>query len=189
VAIRHGTHGGYYQHKRQNIAVCDECQAARREYARGYREANKAEIRRKNNAWYAANRDRELEKRRAYYEDNREARAEYQKVYYAANRERQLERHRGYRKSDSFVQRERERRLVKQFGITVAEYDQMVMARCGTCDVCGGVSPGQKALAIDHDHETGKVRGLLCGNCNTGIGNLRDSSELLGRARAYLTAR
>lgn len=57
----------------------------------------------------------------------------------------------------------------------------------GLCDICGEPSAEpHPRLHIDHDHETGELRGLLCHNCNTAIGLLRDSSELVMQAAAYL---
>lgn len=54
------------------------------------------------------------------------------------------------------------------------------------CECCNK-PPGQKSLALDHDHETGKFRGWLCGNCNLGIGKLGDNSHGIIRALNYLT--
>lgn len=57
----------------------------------------------------------------------------------------------------------------------------------GLCDICSGQSdPGRTRLTIDHDHETGEFRGLLCSNCNRAIGLLRDSSKQALAAAAYL---
>lgn len=53
------------------------------------------------------------------------------------------------------------------------------------CEVCGILVPG-KSLALDHCHDTGIVRGLLCQTCNTGIGHLKDNPELLRKAAIYL---
>jgi hypothetical protein len=55
----------------------------------------------------------------------------------------------------------------------------------GLCDICGGVPTGI-GLCIDHDHETGMVRGLLCNGCNIGLGGFRDNPRLLIRAADYL---
>ena len=64
----------------------------------------------------------------------------------------------------------------------------MLAAQDGKCAICGTTSTGnRKAFHVDHDHKTGKVRGLLCSNCNTGIGNLRDDIGLLNRAIEYLS--
>lgn len=54
-----------------------------------------------------------------------------------------------------------------------------------TCDICGR-EPKDRAHAVDHDHATGKLRGILCGPCNTALGMLRDSPDLMRRAAAYI---
>lgn len=57
----------------------------------------------------------------------------------------------------------------------------------GCCAICGDHQSNQaRSMAVDHCHETGRVRGLLCMKCNTGIGKLGDSPELLRKAIAYL---
>lgn len=66
--------------------------------------------------------------------------------------------------------------------ITEKQYIEMVESQGGMCAICRE-SP---IHAIDHDHQTGKFRGLLCGNCNKGIGLLRDNKSILQRAIDYL---
>lgn len=83
---------------------------------------------------------------------------------------------------------DKDRKLKKAYGIGYAEYKSMLAAQDGRCAICGTRDTGnRKAFHVDHCHDTGVVRGLLCGNCNSGIGNLRDNVELLQRAIEYLT--
>ena len=78
------------------------------------------------------------------------------------------------------------RHLKNTYGITLEEYDEM--AKDG-CNICGKTNEENKGhLAVDHDHETGKVRGILCVMCNLGLGNLGDNVEGLTRALEYLNA-
>lgn len=64
-----------------------------------------------------------------------------------------------------------------------------IVAPSQVCATCGVEKPETaKALAVDHDHDTGAVRGLLCANCNKGIGNLGDNVDTLIAAAAYLEA-
>ena len=85
----------------------------------------------------------------------------------------------------------RSAKLKYNYGITVEDYERMVEAQGGVCAICGKSSqeanPGhwKERLAVDHCHETGKVRGLLCNNCNAGIGHLGSESVALAAA-AYL---
>lgn len=83
-------------------------------------------------------------------------------------------------------------RLRKTFGITLAEYDAMLEAQGGVCPICCQPDNPMKGsgkvsrLAVDHDHTTGAVRGLLCATCNTAIGLLNDDPDATFRAFAYL---
>jgi hypothetical protein len=72
------------------------------------------------------------------------------------------------------------------YGITIDEYDSMVAAQGGGCAICGGQNWSGKSLSIDHNHNTNKVRGLLCNNCNTAIGLLGERIEVLASAINYL---
>lgn len=82
-----------------------------------------------------------------------------------------------------------------RFGITPDQYQEMLDSQNGVCAICEGPERSTdkkgsiKALAVDHDHATGAMRGLLCANCNKGIGNLGDNVDTLIAAAAYLAAR
>jgi hypothetical protein len=80
--------------------------------------------------------------------------------------------------------------LQKNYGITLEGYDRLLEGQDNGCAICGKTPEenGQR-LAVDHNHDTGKVRGLLCGQCNTGIGNLGDSPARLRLAIRYLEQR
>jgi hypothetical protein len=73
----------------------------------------------------------------------------------------------------------------KRYGVSLEEYEEMLRAQDGRCAICGD-PPGKRRLAIDHCHETGRVRGLLCVRCNTLIGQADDSVERLRQAVLYL---
>jgi len=77
--------------------------------------------------------------------------------------------------------------LQKQFGIGMKEYLDMHLAQEGKCAICHKESPDPgRVLGVDHDHKTEKIRGLLCTNCNLGLGNFQDNIELLKNAIQYL---
>ena len=79
--------------------------------------------------------------------------------------------------------------LCREYGLTIERYENLVAAQGGRCAICGAVTPGggRHYLAIDHDHTSGKVRGLLCNNCNVGLGCFRDNPKVLRRAASYIT--
>lgn len=76
--------------------------------------------------------------------------------------------------------------LKKKFGMTLDDYHEMLESQ-GGCAICGTKSPKpQRYFDVDHDHITGDVRGLLCRQCNAGIGQLKDDPEILQKAINYL---
>ncbi len=70
-----------------------------------------------------------------------------------------------------------------RYGLTEEEFKSLHEVQGGACAVCRRIS---KRLCIDHCHETGRIRGLLCYSCNSGLGQLGDDPELLERGVAYL---
>lgn len=83
------------------------------------------------------------------------------------------------------------RDLLKKFGITADDYKSKLAEQNGVCAICETISIPDKSgrayiLAVDHDHETRAVRGLLCRTCNVGIGYLKDRAALLRKAADYL---
>jgi len=78
--------------------------------------------------------------------------------------------------------------LMRSFGITLEEYNVMLKSQENVCKICGNTEPYNSSLAVDHCHSTGKVRGLLCSNCNRGLGFMQDSKVLLANAISYLSA-
>jgi hypothetical protein len=78
--------------------------------------------------------------------------------------------------------------LRSRYGIEMAEYDGILLAQGGRCAICNKKSEG-RSLVVDHNHETGQVRGLLCHHCNTALGLFRDDPINLSRAADYLLIR
>ncbi len=75
---------------------------------------------------------------------------------------------------------------LKQYGISGEEHKAMIEAAGGACEICNFKPSDALRLNIDHDHKTGKVRGMLCGKCNAGIGLFLDSENRLMNAIKYL---
>lgn len=79
------------------------------------------------------------------------------------------------------------RKRCAKFGITTERYFALISAQEGRCAICRiDFSTRKYAPAIDHCHKSGKVRGLLCLNCNSGIGKLREDVQILQKAIAYI---
>jgi len=78
-------------------------------------------------------------------------------------------------------------RLKYKYGISLEEYEHMLAAQCGRCAICGKHESNLYVrLSVDHNHKTGKVRGLLCRRCNSMLGFCDESVHLLQTAIAYL---
>lgn len=76
---------------------------------------------------------------------------------------------------------------MKKIGITQEQINHFYSVQSSRCAICFMTEEDHgKLLALDHNHATGKARGLLCQQCNTGLGNFRDDVSLLSRAIAYL---
>ena len=92
--------------------------------------------------------------------------------------------------SDPEQRAEHQRRMKykRVYGITIEDYDRMLEEQGGRCAICRTDTPGGSGarFAVDHNHETGEVRGLLCNNCNRGLGHLQDSVLILEQAIRYL---
>lgn len=91
------------------------------------------------------------------------------------------------------TERRRAAELPKMYGITAEDYDALLARQGGVCAICGQDEPSahgrtgrQFRLCVDHDHETGAVRGLLCQKCNRALGLLGDDATLIRKAVTYL---
>ena len=85
---------------------------------------------------------------------------------------------------DVWRSKRRNDHLLNEYGITEEEYNILLEKQRFGCAICGGC--GKRPLAVDHDHATGIIRGLLCDSCNIGLGNFQDSPNLLNLAIQYL---
>ncbi|MFC7217888.1 endonuclease VII domain-containing protein [Streptomyces polyrhachis] len=72
--------------------------------------------------------------------------------------------------------------LKSKYGITVAEREGLIAAQGGVCVIC----PSARPEHVDHDHGTGRVRGVLCFGCDAALGQFKDRPDAIGRAAAYV---
>lgn len=144
----------YAAHKEQELARC-----------KAYRETHKEERRARKKAWCEAHKEKKRAYDKAWHGAHREKMLVDHKTYYAAHKDEL---------KDAYLRRE--------YGITLEQYRAMFEAQAGACAICGKPENG-RVLAIDHNHETGEVRGLLCGTCNLALGVVE---HYLPGALAYL---
>jgi hypothetical protein len=93
-----------------------------------------------------------------------------------------------YQLTDKYKVKVRKTKWRKQgIEVTYTQYEQMIAASNGACEICGKTeNQFGKGMCVDHDHDTGTIRGILCTDCNMGVGNLKDDLDLLYKAVAYL---
>jgi hypothetical protein len=128
--------------------------------------------------WAAENQDSIKKARQKWLDSNYEKARDSQRKYKITNREKLKKDYRNWR-------------LKNQYGLTEEDFKELLIKQNGVCAICGQsetkVQHGKiQPLTVDHNHETGKVRGLLCFNCNIAIGKLKDSVVLLEQAIEYL---
>lgn len=121
---------------------------------------------------------------KVYYAKNREKIAQKERERYRNNRDKRLAQAKVW--SDNNPETRRKGHLKRRYGVTTEWYDQTLAKQEGGCAICGATCSTGRALAVDHDHETGQVRGLPCSNHNNMLGRAQDSVEILEKAIAYL---
>lgn len=89
---------------------------------------------------------------------------------------------------EAFRRQQRATAFRRKYGIELEQYEAMLESQSHCCAICGDMATPDQQLFVDHDHETGVVRGLLCLRCNTGIGMLGDDPDRLATAIRYLRA-
>lgn len=136
---------------------------ARKEYNKRWKEANPEKAREVHRIAQKKWRDK-----------NREAVKATVKAWAAENRDKVN----GYRRKQHFREK---------YGLTIEQRDELLQKQGGVCACCGATSPGNKyGWVVDHCHEVGIVRGILCHHCNVALGNVKDSAEHLYALITYL---
>jgi hypothetical protein len=113
---------------------------------------------------------------------------EYSKRHYEENRsDYQTKRAEWYQgNKEKHCMTTRNSRLKKNFGLTIDQYEEMLLSQGGVCKICHRPDPYGKRLAVDHCHKTGKNRGLLCIVCNQVLGKFEDDQKRFMAAAKYL---
>ena len=133
-----------------------------------WREKNKDKIK----SYYEANKEKICAQARQWAKDNPEA----------------IKRHRESKSwgSEWYRTTGRNATLLRTYGITEEEYEARIVAQGSKCAICGEPLDNSKTTHLNHNHETGELRGFLCMNCNNGIGKFKDRIDLLEAAIVYL---
>jgi hypothetical protein len=117
-------------------------------------------------------------------EQKREYMRAYMKKY--GQRPEVKDRHRERQRRVDVKEMARLRLMLTKYGLTKKKYDDLLYYQGGVCGVCRTAEWGSKGPAIDHDHNTGVVRGILCGSCNCAAGHMSDNSEMALKLYDYL---
>ena len=141
--------------------------------------ANPELFKERNHRYYMAHREQRLADAKRYYERDPQAKNEYRRRHRLEN----VEMYRARDRARWSPKRALYGRL-RPHGLTVADYEAMLAAQGNACGICR--RPFEGIPAIDHHHASGVVRGLLCSNCNVGIGHLREDPALFRAAIAWV---
>lgn len=131
----------------------------------------------------------------SYYERNKEKCKARQAAYYRAHSEELGKKQKARRSGNAAYKKywrkyyktyQRGYRLQKKYGVSLEQYRELVGRQKGRCKICKR-RPRTKPLYVDHDHKTGKFRGLLCHTCNSGLGYFKDRKDWVQAAARYLS--
>ncbi len=128
-------------------------------------------------------------KRCRYDKYNKNAKENPEKV--REKNKRQAQNRYNYYNSEDGIISSRRSHLKRMFNITLEEYNAMLDKQNNVCAICGCEETyyRNKVLCVDHCHNTGKIRGLLCNNCNRALGLFKESKEILSNSIKYLESR
>lgn len=150
------------------------------------------QIKANNRQYYLEHRDELIKSQTERYLKNKDKYNERKRQYYRENAERIREERKLYRKTNGDKcrlyliknkDRIRNNRLKREYGITLEQYKKMLKDQNECCALCKNKRP----LRVDHDHRTGKVRGLLCDKCNLSLGLLEENEVAIENIKTYLT--
>lgn len=189
----------YYEANKEHSAEMGRALRARKKAADpvGFRAKGALRVR----IWRSAHRETIRARARAAYAANAEQARIKRRAWERANRNQRAARAKQWREENQEKAHAQDRRcwLKAKFGISPEEYDTILAAQRGVCAICkmpekaragklaGKRSTEARALAVDHDHRTGEVRGLLCAACNGALHRIETIDAWAQRAHAYLS--
>jgi hypothetical protein len=155
-----------YFPSRPNERVCSKCRIIN---TKEWRLKNVERARAGYRKWNHEHPEKVKESYRKYYEKNKEKRLQASRERYSRNKEGK-----------------KWQIIFRKYGITQEDFNKLFELQKGCCAICGKDDFTQWTLNIDHCHKTGKVRGILCNNCNTAIGALQEDVNILQNAIKYI---
>lgn len=136
--------------------------------------------------YYVENREKFL----AYFRANKDKYAQHAKNWREKNREKANRIAREWRtRNPAKVIATRKRADLKKYGLSQADFEAILKSQGGGCAVCAMQAVNGKRLCVDHNHVTGKVRGIVCNNCNAALAHSGDNPERLLALANYLRLR
>lgn len=132
----------------------------------------------------------EAQYKRADYQKRKKVYAERSHRTYMKNREKRYVQARSWQQANKARASEiwHDAHLRREYGITLDDYRQMLAMQNFGCAICGAGPSPKRRLSVDHDHKTGKVRGLLCGKCNSGLGFFKENVGIVDSLKRYVLA-
>lgn len=153
-------------------------------YARDYRIKHRDEVNIKRRTYNAAHKEKIYAQNKAYRAVHREELNARKRAYYATDREKYNARHRAWRAANR--KKVRFYGLKDRLGMSQAEYEALLDSQGGVCAICQKSNWNGKTPHVDHDHTTGKIRGILCHNCNYSLGLIMDDPKIAQAMVDYL---
>jgi len=124
--------------------------------------------------------------RKRYSQVHKVKAIEYRKKYYQTHKIEYAERGKKYSQTEEGKLYRRKQLLRNCYGLTLEQYDEMFENQNGVCAICGGTNVNGRRLCVDHDHETEKIRALLCNYCNNLLGHAKENIVILQSTINYL---
>jgi len=169
---------------------CSVCRLiAIKKYYKNNKENNKEYYKKYNKKYYKNNKEYYKKYNKKYYKNNKEHYKKSNKKYYKNNKEHIKKYHKKYYKNNKEYYKKYYKKylLAKKYNISFEQYTQILKNQNYSCAICGKHRNNcKKAFAVDHNHKTKQIRGLLCQQCNTALGLLKDNPKILIRAIKYL---
>lgn len=179
-----GLCGSCGKKSRENKSSCLSCYKAQKKWQKeNYKHTPRKRV----------SQEQQKENQRLYRLANREKKKQYDLLYRPIKNLKRRERYKNdsiYREEILSIPRDKEKRkidrLFPQYGIKREEYERILAEQNGVCAICEQPCSTGRNLAVDHNHETGEIRGLLCSKHNMALGLFADDQSLLLKAVEYL---